>query len=217
VEPHKNNVPISELRSQIFSSVDFLYHFSMNLTRVHYSDVYATIKGRDIKDADVKLFWSEYVWCVLTSGFKASIATKIHPKIVAIMVPFSPFQRTLVLRHKFRQVLKNDAKFLAILETKSLVETMGWAQFKEKYLEDLETISHLPYMGPALSRHLARNLGINVIKPDVHMWRLAKYFDFESPDVLCDHLHEKYGEKKALIDLALWYTCSTVGTKQLVK
>ncbi len=64
----------------------------------------------------------------------------------------------------------------------------------------------LPWIGPVTSRHLAKNLGADVAKDDVHMQRLAEH-DGTDVDALCVRLAKATGYRLATIDTILWRAC----------
>ncbi len=78
-------------------------------------------------------------------------------------------------------------------------------------------IGTLPYMGPALRHHLARNLGIDTVKPDRHLLRLADRFGFETPLALCQAIQKDLElpgmkpERLGTIDVVLWRYCNLGG------
>ena len=65
----------------------------------------------------------------------------------------------------------------------------------------------LPWIGPITKYHLAKNFGADVVKPDVHLQRLAAAHE-TTPDALCADLAEKTGYRKATIDTLLWRACA---------
>ena len=65
----------------------------------------------------------------------------------------------------------------------------------------------LPWIGPITKFHLAKNLGSNVAKPDVHMLRLAKRSGTAAQE-LCERLSRETGYRAATIDLILWRACA---------
>ena len=74
--------------------------------------------------------------------------------------------------------------------------------------EDLiEFCGSLPWVGPVTRLHLAKNLGADVAKPDVHLNRLAAPTG-ESAQGLCDRLASETGYRAATIDLILWRACA---------
>lgn len=65
----------------------------------------------------------------------------------------------------------------------------------------------LPWIGGITKYHLAKNLGADVAKPDVHLQRLA---DREgcTPQALCERLAVDTGLRVASIDTVLWRACA---------
>jgi hypothetical protein len=62
----------------------------------------------------------------------------------------------------------------------------------------------LPYVGPVTAFHLAKNLGLNVAKPDRHLSRLATATGFSDAHALCAELGAVLGEPVPVIDIVLW-------------
>jgi len=67
--------------------------------------------------------------------------------------------------------------------------------------------ARLPWLGPITKFHLAKNLGVNVAKPDVHLNRLAKP-EGVTAQQLCERLASETGYRAATIDLILWRACA---------
>ncbi len=65
----------------------------------------------------------------------------------------------------------------------------------------------LPWTGPITKFHLAKNLGADVAKPDVHLNRLAEPEGVTAQE-LCDRLATETGYRAATIDLILWRACA---------
>ena len=79
---------------------------------------------------------------------------------------------------------------------------------KHREAEDLIAFcASLPWIGPVTSRHLAKNLGADVAKPDVHLNRLAAPSG-ETAQELCDRLARETGYRSATVDLILWRACA---------
>jgi hypothetical protein len=71
----------------------------------------------------------------------------------------------------------------------------------------LEFLQSLPWIGPVTRYHLAKNLGADVAKPDVHMERLARR-DRTTTRTLCRRLGRRTGYRVATIDSILWRACA---------
>lgn len=65
----------------------------------------------------------------------------------------------------------------------------------------------LPWVGNITKFHLAKNLGADVAKPDVHLNRLAEAEGVTAQE-LCDRLATETGYRAATIDLILWRACA---------
>lgn len=71
----------------------------------------------------------------------------------------------------------------------------------------IEFFSALPWIGPITKFHVAKNVGADVAKPDVHLNRLADREGLTAQE-LCDRLATETGYRAATIDLILWRTCA---------
>lgn len=71
----------------------------------------------------------------------------------------------------------------------------------------VEDLSELPWIGPITQHHLAKNLGSDTAKPDVHLERLARG-DRTSTQTLCRRLSRVTGYRVATIDSILWRACA---------
>lgn len=65
----------------------------------------------------------------------------------------------------------------------------------------------LPWVGQITKFHLAKNLGADVAKPDVHLNRLAEPGG-ETAQELCERLAKETGYRAATVDLILWRACA---------
>ena len=68
----------------------------------------------------------------------------------------------------------------------------------------IDYISTFPNMYPATSYHFAKNLGIDVVKPDRHLLRISKKLGFKSPYDFCSEISHQSGDKISVIDLIFW-------------
>lgn len=141
-------------------------------------------------------FFREYVWVVLNTGFKEQAARKIFERYIET-------GDTKVVKHpkkreSIEKVLDNSECYF-----KGLCD----AQDKIKYLKTI------PFIGDITKYHLARNIGIDTVKPDRHLMRLAKRFGFKSPLEMCKAIQEITEERLGVIDVILWRYCNLRPTK----
>lgn len=71
----------------------------------------------------------------------------------------------------------------------------------------LDFLETLPWIGPVTKHHLAKNLGIDTAKPDVHLERLAKR-DGTTVNALCRRIARQTGYKVSTVDSILWRACA---------
>lgn len=74
--------------------------------------------------------------------------------------------------------------------------------------DKVEFCSSLPWVGPVTKYHLAKDFGIDVAKPDVHLARLAVR-DKTTVARMCAKLSQRSGFRVATIDTILWRACAT--------
>jgi hypothetical protein len=67
-----------------------------------------------------------------------------------------------------------------------------------------EFIRELPFMGPITSRHLAKNLGVVMVKPDRHLTRIAVKTGYDSAERMCRTIAEVVGDSLSVIDIVIW-------------
>lgn len=142
-------------------------------------------------DVTKEMFFREYSYVVINSGWKQQIANKYHEKFMKSKDP------SIFIRHPL--------KYPAL--TALLSNCNSWYA---KYMESrnkLEYVRSLPMMGgDALGYHLARNLGIDCVKPDRWLIRLSKSFEFKTPYDMCVRVQTDINnsEKLGVIDLVFW-------------
>jgi hypothetical protein len=118
------------------------------------------------------------------------------------------FQRIMASLHGHRtaaEVFKHPGKAKAIDE----IWTNRGRLFGE-YLQaqdKVEQLRALPFIGEVTALHLAKNLGADTAKPDVHMERLARREGVTTAE-LCARLSAETGYRVATIDTILWRACA---------
>lgn len=139
-------------------------------------------------------FAYEYIWVVLNSGMKNSVAEKINVKV----------RRAIADGVPVFSVFKHPGKSAAIQEI--------WDRRQHYFLkfvacdDVLEWCLSLPWIGPITKYHLAKNLGLDVAKPDRWLVRVAADNN-ETVDDLCKRLADATGYRVATVDLIIWRAC----------
>ncbi len=144
-------------------------------------------------DADRFACCAVYVIC--NSGMRVTVAAPIAERCLA----------ALAAGKSSRTVFGHPGKASAIDDI--------WARRHElfaRYLAEndkVEMLGALPWIGAVTKHHLAKNLGIDTAKPDVHMERLARQERTTTAE-LCQRLARLTGYRVATIDSILWRACA---------
>lgn len=155
-----------------------------------------------VAPATAEDLWREYAWVVLNSGMKNQIAEKIWDKV-----------RPVVERgESARTVFNHPGKSTAI--------DLGWRDREQRFesfnilvarpspvREVLAWCELLPWIGKVTRYHLAKNLGVDVAKPDRWLERVAAESG-ERVQGLCERLAEQSGDRVATVDLVIWRACN---------
>lgn len=143
-------------------------------------------------------FAQEAIFVICNSGMKNTVARRI----------FDRCMMALHAEHPVLDVFKHFGKVKAIEAIWSdRVVLLSMYRGLATDAERLEMLAALPWIGNITKYHLAKNFGMNVAKPDVHMQRLA---DREgcSVQAMCERLAADVGLRAATIDVVLWRACA---------
>ncbi len=165
-------------------------------------------------DLDYKLiternFIEEYVWVVLASGMNDKVIRKIFPQVKKALFDFE--SSTKICQHRdlcfanALTIINHKGKINAILNTINYIHLNSFKHIKKRIAEEgINYIQTFPFMGKATSYHLAKNLGLDVAKPDRHLIRITETLGYCDVNLFCKDLSICIDEKISLIDLVLW-------------
>lgn len=144
---------------------------------------------------NAKEFALEAIYVICNSGMRFSVANGIYWKCV----------RALRRRQSATSVFGHPGKAPAIdtiwKNRRVLFTAYETAENKVAYCAEL------PWIGPVTKFHLAKNLGLDFAKPDVHLLRLATAERTTVVD-LCERLAGQTGYRVTTIDSVLWRACA---------
>ena len=171
------------------------YTDAFEYSKTHFPEQVEWARNVKFEDMTPTRLFLEYVWVILCSGFKVSIAEKIMHKVFAD----DGFHLEVVKHPLKRKAIEQGFK-----------EFQLWfARLKELSNERrIEFLDSLPHIGPITRYHLARNIGLDFAKPDVHLARLAKRFGFPDVETMCDFISKRTKERIGVVDLVLWRYCA---------
>ena len=135
------------------------------------------------------------IYVICNSGMKNSVAAPIAERCIEAVVAGT--SATTAFGHPGKaaaidQIWNDRAE---------LFQRFNAAQKK------LDVLGELPWIGPVTKYHLAKNLGADEAKPDVHLERLARG-DKTTTRTLCRRLSRASGYRIATIDSVLWRACA---------
>jgi hypothetical protein len=166
------------------------------------------------RNADFEMFSEaqllrEVAWVILCSGFRESIVRRTFGHI---SLCFFDWESAILVREHGElcvraamDSLRNEAKLRAIVTCANIVSSVGFDQLKGTLQRDpMVELRRFPFIGPITVWHLAKNLGLDVAKPDRHLARLASLCGYSSAGELCQDVSQMSGEAVKVVDLILW-------------
>ena len=141
-------------------------------------------------------FASEVIWVILCSGMKEQVARIIQERVWAAIRGGLPVKGN---------VLGKSGKADAI-DTIWRDRGALFAAFQASG-DKVEFGLSLPWIGNITKWHLAKNLGVDCAKPDVHLERVAVHYG-TTPANLCRDLAASTGDRVATVDLVIWRACN---------
>lgn len=143
-------------------------------------------------------FATEVIFVICNSGMRNTVARVIFDRVMPLLRAGSSAW----------DGFKHKGKSLAIDHIWNHREFLFGTYIARKPEYRLDFLASLPWIGPITKYHAAKNFGVDCVKPDVHLQRLANHAG-TSPDVLCRRLAAVTGYRVATVDTILWRACAT--------
>jgi hypothetical protein len=173
---------------------------------VHELDWQVQISFADVTESQ---FLGEAAWVILSSGFREVTVRKYFPLISEAFLNWE--SASAIVHHiqfcksKGLQCFGNRRKIDAICTLAATVSREGFDQVKSNIRNyGLDYLASYPYIGPVTGKHLLKNLGLQIAKPDRHLIRIAEALEFDSAQELCESIEQIIGDSTPEIDLVLW-------------
>jgi hypothetical protein len=223
------NAPNPGFPDTVLDYYDFAYALAMR----YYKAEVERVRKLRFEDCTPDQFWSEYIWCVYVSGFNSKVIAQKHPALRDAYGDWRNIGSYEAIWMEVKPVIANERKCKAVhgvgvdmskawywAEEAKAEPNAWWLKWRSVRCANLELIQGLPFMGPVTSHHLARNLGLDTVKPDLHLNRLANLYQFYTTEAMCRYIainrpvrvSPLRRERLGVIDLILWYGASTWGT-----
>ncbi len=153
---------------------------------------YLIEKWQNIKPCnDADEFFRQYAWVVINTGLKNQVAQKIYDRVLKAINEGAPIASAFGYERKTKAIENMHANRHKIFNQ--------YMQSDNK----LSFLESLPEIGKVTKYHLARNIGIDVCKPDRHLVRIASQFN-TNPHDLCNKLAIESGDRIGVVDYVLW-------------
>lgn len=164
---------------------------------------------RRLDRVDESEFLREFAWTVLSAGFSEAVVRRLFAPICDAFVGMRSAAAIQANRARCRRaalkVFNNPRKVNAILDIAAIVDEMGFERVRcQIEQEEVRFLQTLPYIGSITAFHLAKNLGLPVVKPDRHLQRITMAAGFSSPLELCKLISDHLGEPVQVVDVVLW-------------
>ncbi len=145
-----------------------------------------------------ELFAIETIFVICNSGMQAQVARKVFGRVCEALLDGNPVESVFHYKLKARAIegiWKNRHSWF---------DRYVNAPTQEAALDVLASMDHI---GPITKYHLAKNFGLDVVKPDRHLQRLAAA-ENTTPHDLCRVLAEATGDRISTVDYILWRCCN---------
>jgi len=154
-------------------------------------------------------FLREFAWVVLAAGMRERVIRLKFSRISEAFLQFESAEAIAQSRCKCRtdalEVFGHKGKINAIVDAAVRVYREGFSTtLASLNSSDLAYLQTFDFIGPATSCHLAKNLGLEIVKPDRHLVRLTAACGYDCPTNLCRDIAEFVGERLSVVDLVLW-------------
>lgn len=172
----------------------------------HELDWQVQISFADVTESQ---FLGEAAWVILSSGFREVTVRKYFPLISEAFLNWESanaiVQNIQFCKSKGLQGFGNRRKIDAICTLAATVSSEGFEKVKKNIRNyGLDYLLSYPYIGPVTGKHLLKNLGLHIAKPDRHLIRIAEALEFDSAQELCESIEQIVGDSTPEIDLVLW-------------
>ncbi len=178
-------------------------------------DYYSSVNFNKLTE---KEFIMELAWVILSSGIREKV---VCSKFAQISEAFCQWSIVDVCSNPDQcykmaiSVFNNPRKIKAILVAIKEIDRIGIASLKKNIIsEGINYLKSFPFIGDITVYHIAKNIGLNVCKPDRHLTRLAQNIGFDDAQKMCSEISHIVGDEERLVDTVLW-RYATIDTNYL--
>lgn len=154
-------------------------------------------------------FLREAAWVILSAGLSSRVVDRVFPgvseayydwNVDAIVAADVRCCESLALRS-----FSHPGKIHAITALCLNLYQVGLdAAMEALRAEGPAYLTGFDFIGPVTCRHLAKNLGLEVAKPDRHLLRIVGKLGWSDVQEMCAAISEVTGDSIAVVDLVFW-------------
>lgn len=163
----------------------------------------------DFDEISDTTFLKEIAWVILSSGMSEKVIRSKFPKISEAFFGWSSVEK-ISLNSNFcfsnaMLAFANKRKINGIIQSAKILHNQGFQNIKTNIKnEGISYLKVFPFIGEITSYHLAKNIGLNIPKPDRHLVRIAKATIFDDVFKLCSYISVETGDPVSVVDIVLW-------------
>jgi hypothetical protein len=197
---------------------DFYFEAKSTLIENGYGPEMAWQSSVRFEDVTESTFICEAAWVVYCSGFRESVVRRCFDHISLCFFDWESAQQIAsnaadCVASALR-VFRNQQKHLAVATIASNIAGKGFEGFKASLGKDpVNGLMALPFLGPITKFHLAKNLGMDVAKPDRHLSALKDLLGFSDVHEMCSRFSDETGDPVNLVDIVLWRLVERIRTE----
>ncbi len=161
-----------------------------------------------LENVDERQMLREQAWVVLSSGMREAVVARLFERVSHA---FCDWDAEAIQENSAQCTARALAAFCHPGKMNAIATNCR--KLAEESLEawKLALLAHGPtwltrlqYIGPVTCWHLAKNVGLDVVKPDRHLMRMARASGARDPRALCALFASVTGDRLAVVDLVLW-------------
>jgi hypothetical protein len=163
----------------------------------------------DIGRTTEPLFISECAGVILSSGMRETVIRKSFPSVSLAFLNWRSAKlikaHAADCRRRALRAFGHVRKIEAIINVATFVATHGFRAVERGIATSgADFFLKFSFLGPVTSLHLAKNLGLPVVKPDRHLQRLAATMGYLSAAELCKDIASVVPDSLPVVDVVLW-------------
>jgi hypothetical protein len=199
----------------------FYLHAKMQVMASGYTEEILAQRGASLGSLTEQKLLSETAWVILSSGMNERVIRAKFPAVTNAFLGFHSAEEIVLnasrCLYQAMEVFGHAGKLKAIIGAAKHVADEGFDRVKARLGADpLGLLRGFGYVGPVTVMHLAKNLGLTVVKPDRHLSRLASWAGFSTASELCSTISTYIGERQDVVDAVLWRYATLRGTRHLL-